>query len=439
MNRFIKGTAILGLSGGMVLSTMQTSHFSSIAKATSPTSIEQVLAKLTPQQRQALNQLQVSSEEGLQLPSSVDLKSSANLSVIVELKEKPAKVAVLEEAANGNNLSLSDAEQKANEAQETFKSDLQTIYKDDLKENNKLFKIKRTYRSSLNGVSIELPANKVKSLLQSKAVKAVWPNNVIKIEPTTNTEGTSDSKKIATEVFPGINKLHDEGITGKGIKVGVIDTGIDYNHPDLTDAYKGYRAQPGVDPKSISPSSVKGWDFVDNDADPMETTYDDWKKSGLAEVDSSTGSTFYTEHGTHVSGIIAGRGKNNTDYAVTGVAPDADLYVYRVLGKFGSGTTENVLGGIDKSVADGMDVINLSLGATYNDPTDVESIAVNNAVLSGVTAVVAAGNAGDGLYSVGAPGAAALAITVGANDTKTEIATSKGTLHGTSKYFRSFA
>ncbi|MFB7140755.1 S8 family serine peptidase [Gottfriedia sp. NPDC056225] len=434
MNNFLKGTAIFTLSTGVLLSSFPISHYNEVAKATTTDSIEQVLAKLTPEQRQALNQLQASSEEGLQLPSSVDLKSSNNLSVIVELKDKPAKVAVLEEAANGNDLSLSDAEQQVNEAQETFKSDLQTIFKDDLKENKKLFKIKRTYKSSLNGVSIELPANKVKSLLQSKEVKAVWPNKVIKVEPSTIAEGTSDSKKIATEVFPGINKLHDEGITGKGIKVGVIDTGIDYNHPDLTDAYKGYRAQPGVDPKSISPSSVKGWDFVDNDADPMETTYDDWKKSGLAEVDSLSGSTYYTEHGTHVSGIIAGRGKNNTDYAVTGVAPDADLYVYRVLGKYGSGNTENVLGGIDKSVADGMDVINLSLGADYNDPTDVESIAVNNAVLSGVTAVVAAGNAGDGgNYTLGEPGAAALAITVGANDTKTEIATSKATLHGTTE------
>ncbi|WP_088042659.1 S8 family serine peptidase [Bacillus sp. EAC] len=432
MNRFLKGTAIFTLSTGVLFSSFPIKSHQTIAKATTTDSIEQVLAKLSPEQRNALKQLQVSSGEGLQLPSSVDLDSTDNLSVIVEFKEQPAKVAVLEEAANGNSLSLSDAEQKANEAQDTFKSDLETIYKDDLKENNKLFKIKRTYKSSLNGVSMELPANKVKSLLQSKAVKAVWPNNVIKVEPPTIQEGSGDTKKVATEVFPGINKLHDEGFTGKGIKVGVIDTGIDYNHPDLTDAYKGYRAQPGVDPKSISPSSVKGWDFVDNDADPMETTYDDWKKSGLSEKDPNTGATFYTEHGTHVSGIIAGSGKNNTDYAVTGVAPDADLYVYRVLGQFGSGSTESVLGGIDKSIADGMDVINLSLGNSSNDPQNVESLALNNAVLSGVTAVVAAGNAGDGMYTVGAPGASALALTVGANDTKTEIATSKGTLHGTS-------
>ncbi|PEJ57112.1 hypothetical protein CN692_14575 [Bacillus sp. AFS002410] len=433
MNRLIKGTAILTLSTGVLFNAFPVQHHQPTVKAATESSIEEVLSKLSPEQRQALQKLEVTTQEGLQLPSTVDFNSSKNLSVIVEFKDKPAKVAVIEEAANGNNLSLDDAKQKADEAQETFKNDLQTIYKDDLKQNKDLYKIKRTYKNTLNGVAMDLPANKVKSLLKSKAVKAVWPNNTIQVEPPKATEGASDStKKMETEVFPGVSKLHAEGFTGKGVKVGVIDTGIDYNHPDLTGAYKGYRAQPGVDPKSISPTSVKGWDFVDNDADPMETTYDDWKKSGLAEYDSLTGSYFYTEHGTHVSGIIAGRGKNNTDYAVTGVAPDADLYVYRVLGKFGSGTTANVLAGIDKSVADEMDVINLSLGASTNNPENLESLAVNNAVLSGVTAVVAAGNSGNGMYSLGSPGAAALAITVGANDTKTEIATSKGTLHGTS-------
>ncbi|MFB7138718.1 S8 family serine peptidase [Gottfriedia sp. NPDC056225] len=433
MKRLIKSTAVLTLSTGVLFNAFPVTQHQSIVKAATQSSIEEVLAKLTPEQRQALKKLDVTSQEGLQLPSSVDLQSSKNLSVIVEFKEQPAKVAVLEEAVEGTSLSLDDAKQKADDAQDTFKTDLQTIFKDDLKENKNLYKINRTYKNTLNGVAIDLPANKVKSLLKSKAVKAVWPNNVIQIEPEKATESAQGTTtKTETEVFPGVSKLHAEGFTGKGVKVGVIDTGIDYNHPDLTDAYKGYRAQPGVDPKTISPSSVKGWDFVDNDADPMETTYDDWKKSGLGEKDPLTGEAYYTEHGTHVSGIIAGRGKNNTDYAVTGVAPDADLYVYRVLGKFGSGTTENVLGGIDKAISDGMDVINLSLGASVNDPENVESLALNNAVLSGVTAVVAAGNAGNGMYTVGAPGAAALPITVGANDTKTVIATSKGTLHGTS-------
>ncbi|PNB76454.1 hypothetical protein C1X30_33625, partial [Pseudomonas sp. FW305-BF6] len=74
----------------------------------------------------------------------------------------------------------------------------------------------------------------------------------------------------------GVDKLHKEGFTGEGIKVGVIDTGVDYNHPDLTDVYKG------------------GYDCVNDDNDPMETTYEDWKKSTFAEFSWLTGSSYYT-------------------------------------------------------------------------------------------------------------------------------------------------
>ena len=67
----------------------------------------------------------------------------------------------------------------------------------------------------------------------------------------------------------------------------------------------------------------------------------------------------------HVSGTVAAREAG--DYGVVGIAPEADIYAYRVLGPYGSGQTSWVLGGIDRSVADGMDVINLSLGAENND------------------------------------------------------------------------
>ncbi|MGD6853892.1 S8 family serine peptidase [Bacillus infantis] len=412
--KITKNVAKVALITGLACSSFAPASFIQPVHAKSSSGIEQVLANLTPAQREALNKLQTSDQSGLQLAPEVNLESEDKVSVIVEFKDKPAKTAVVEEAAKGKTLSLTEAKQKAEAAHETFKKNLQDIYKDDVKKQKDFYKIRKTYKNTLNGVSIEIPANKVKALLQSKAVKAVWSNDTVKIEPPVEQQASEKTTEARRLTFPGVDQLHQEGLTGKGVKVGVIDTGIDYNHPDLKDAYKG------------------GYDFVDNDNDPMETSYDDWEKSGYAEINPLTGATYYTQHGTHVAGIIAGQGENETDYAVTGVAPDADIYAYRVLGPYGSGSTEAILAAIDKAVADGMDVINLSLGMSYNDPLYITSMALNNAVLAGVTSVVSAGNSGDKMYTLGSPGAAALALSVGASDTSETIATSKGTLEGVS-------
>ena len=132
----------------------------------------------------------------------------------------------------------------------------------------------------------------------------------------------------------------------------------------------------------------------------METTYTEWQQSGAPEFDDR-GSSFYTAHGTHVAGIVSAQKKNKSDSAVKGVAPDIELYNYRVLGPYGSGDSSGIIAAIDKSISDGMNVINLSLGDDSNNPLDPTSIAVNNAMLSGVVTVVAAGNSGPNPATLG--------------------------------------
>ena len=167
-----------------------------------------------------------------------------------------------------------------------------------------------------------------------------------------------------------------------------------------------------------------GWDFVDNDSDPMETTYKDWQNSGKPEISPESGSSYYTSHGTHVSGTIGGTGENKeSDFATVGVAPEADLYGYRVLGPYGSGYTSDIVAAIEKSVEDGMDVINLSLGANINDPLYPTAVATNNAMRSGVVTVLANGNAGPNPGTVGTPGTAPLPISVGASTTSIKLST----------------
>ncbi|PEJ57108.1 hypothetical protein CN692_14555 [Bacillus sp. AFS002410] len=401
----VKRAAAVVLSTGLLLGPIANLNYTSVVHAqTNTTKAESILAKLTPEQREALQKLDSHQlKTGLQLSPDVDLSSDKDVNVIVEFKDLPAKTAQIAKAIKGEKLSLTQANENVEKSHAQFKKDLQTKLKK-TKSGKDAYHVKYTYKTSMNGVALTLPANQVKSLLDSKVVKAIYSDYTVHVEPPAQTEEeTKDQTKVDSIPFLNLDKLHEEGYTGKGVKVGVIDTGVDYNHPDLKHAFKG------------------GYDFVDNDSDPMETTYADWQKSKKAEY--SNGETYYTDHGTHVSGTIAGRAENNSDYKVIGVAPEADLYVYRVLGPYGSGTTAAILAGVDKAVKDGMDVINLSLGAELNDPLYATSIAIDNAVLSGVTAVVSAGNSGDALYTLGSPGAAALALTVGASSVSSKVTT----------------
>lgn len=420
---------------------------------------------LTPEQLSALNNF--STESGMKIAPEINVNSAAPVRVIVEFNQAPAQVAVLQQQVAGNEYSLKEANQDVNDVHKQFKNFVQkmgqprvgvnagitspyqfnnsTNHDGTIPTNQSGIQITNEYKHAFNGVAMTLPGIYVQQLLDSGLVSRIFKDEVVKIDPTelegstkinsSSVDGNITSSTTSTNQqsdtlqntypntikensipLPGIEDLHNEGIKGNGIKVGVIDTGIDYNHPDLTHVYKGFRKQDGVDPSTVDPTTVKGWDFVDNDADPMETTYDDWKKAGEPVVE---GRTFYTYHGTHVSGTIAGQGENDlvdADHRALGVAPGVELYSYRVLGPYGSGDSSAIIGGIDKSVQDGMDVINLSLGTAVNDPLSVESIAINNATIAGVTCVISAGNAGPGEGTLGSPGTAALGISVGASD-----------------------
>ncbi len=181
---------------------------------------------------------------------------------------------------------------------------------------------------------------------------------------------------IGSEAVRGIFDQNGDRLTGKGVTIGVIDTGIDYEHPDLRRNFAG------------------GHDLVDGDDDPMET-----KGVGLRS----------TLHGTHVAGVIAANGR------MRGMAPEAKIIAYRALGPGGSGTTEQVLAAIDEAIKDKVDILNLSLGNDVNGPDLPISLALNKAVENGIVAVTSSGNSGPNRWTVGSPGTASKAISVGAS------------------------
>ncbi|MBK8793340.1 MAG: S8 family serine peptidase [Holophaga sp.] len=179
------------------------------------------------------------------------------------------------------------------------------------------------------------------------------------------------------------------GATGQGIRVAILDSGIDYNHPDLGGGYgSGYKV-------------IGGYDFVNNDTDPMDDH----------------------GHGTHVAGIIAANG------LIKGVAPNAKLLAFKVLGADGSGAISGIIAALDLAADpdqdpmtdDKVNVINMSLGGP-GDADDPISQAVDAAVDAGIVCVVAAGNEGSSYATIGSPGCARKAITVGATDNLDQIA-----------------
>lgn len=230
------------------------------------------------------------------------------------------------------------------------------------------------FHTLFQGLAIQAKEHQLKQLVKETFVKNSYP---------VKTYQTQINQSVP---FLLKNETNQSGVTytGKGVKIGVIDTGIDYNHPDLKGNYQG------------------GFDLVDLDDDPMETTI----SQGMPTI-----------HGTHVAGIIGANGK------MKGIAPNASLYGYRALGPGGSGTSIQVIAALEKAVNDGMDIINMSLGNAVNGPDWPTSVAVNRAVEKGVSVVIANGNSGPANWTVGSPATATKAIAVGASTPLLQTAT----------------
>lgn len=173
--------------------------------------------------------------------------------------------------------------------------------------------------------------------------------------------------------YIGSQPVHNQNINGSGVKIAVLDTGIDYSHPDLIDNYKG------------------GFNFVDNNSDP-------WDDNCL--------SFLKTCHGTHVSGTIAAE---LNGFGVVGVAPKASIYAAKVLDGGGFGTATTVLSGIEWAVNNNMNIISMSIQSTDNNTAVLD--AVNAAYNSGILLVAAGGNTGGGPVSYPAAYDSVIAVT----------------------------
>ena len=194
-------------------------------------------------------------------------------------------------------------------------------------------------------------------------------------------------------------EVWEEGYTGEGVVVAVLDTGVDYNHDDLKNniwTNDGEIAGNGIDDDGNGYiDDFYGWNF-------------DGNNNNTIDVDG---------HGTHVSGTIAGE---NNGFGVTGIAYDSQIMPVKVLDDTGSGTNTAVAEGIYYAVDNGADVINLSLGGSL--PSSEVSEAVKYASDQGVTVVMAAGNSGGQTPLYPARYANQYGIAVGAIDENEDMA-----------------
>lgn len=175
----------------------------------------------------------------------------------------------------------------------------------------------------------------------------------------------------STDAIDGPSARDEFDVSGNGTTVAVLDTGVDHEHPD----------------------------FGDRVVDRVDFTGD-----GLGDRQG---------HGTHVAGIVAGDGTEDSDYV--GVAPEADLMDVKVLDDAGSGSLSDIAEGVDYAVDNGADIVSMSLGGPEQE-SDPLTDAVEDAVDEGVTVITSAGNSGTELQTISSPAVAEDSIAVGATE-----------------------
>lgn len=245
-------------------------------------------------------------------------------------------------------------------------------------------KITREFSTAFNGFAVSgVTVADAQTALASMPGISVFPDVTVRAS-------LSESVNIirASEVWQPAQGL---GLDGTGTTIGIIDTGVDYTHPDLGGCF------------GVSCKVVGGYDFVNNDPNPMDDH----------------------GHGTHVAATAAGNGtyrdSNGVSHPLPGVAPGAKIYAYKVLSASGSGSTSGIIAAIERctdpnldgNFLDHLDVCSLSLGGG-GDPDDPMSLAIDLASKNGVVFTVAAGNSGPAAGTLDSPGTSREAITVAA-------------------------
>ena len=243
-----------------------------------------------------------------------------------------------------------------------------------------------------NGISAEVPPADLPKLSHMPEVKNLYP--VVQMSVPEKEPGNGVDLATAIGMTQADIAQSQLGLTGKGVRVAVMDTGIDFDHPDLGGCFgPGCRVEGG-------------WDFVGDayNTDATSALYNPVPTPDAIPDDCAG-------HGTHVAGIIGANG------GVRGVAPGVTFRAYRVFGCVGTTSSDVMIAALERIGDDGADVVNISIGSAYQWPQYPTAQAADRLVNKGIVVVVSAGNDGArGAYAVSAPGVGQKVITAASFD-----------------------
>lgn len=280
-------------------------------------------------------------------------------------------------------------------------------------------------QKSMNAIAAEVDGARIAALRQVPGVKAV---HILDLEYPMNSSAVPFT---ATPPVWGNTIGLPAGATGTGVRIAIIDTGVDYLH--ATFGGSGLLADYSANNRTTAPDAYYPNAKVVGGTDFAGDTYNGTLGSIAADPDPMD----CHGHGSHVAGTAAGLGVNSDGTTYTGsydpstpfgsmrigpgTAPHASIYALRVFG-CGGGTTLTVQAiewamdpNGDSDMSDRVDVINLSLGSALGSLSNTSAIAAENAAATGIIVVAAAGNSGDTYTVNGAPSVANRTISVGAS------------------------
>ena len=232
---------------------------------------------------------------------------------------------------------------------------------------------------SFNGFSCTANAETILQLSERKDIAMIYSDELKRMLPEGETSHPATAKGNGWHVdkinAPEVWSYNGSGYTGNGVIVGMLDSGLNYNHIDIVNSlWDGGSEYP-----------LHGYDFINNDNDPMDDH----------------------GHGSHTAGIVAGQGTAGTQ---TGIAPGAKLMVLKVISAEGEGDDSHLIAGTEFAMEHGADILSISLCAPGSGPCYFYRDVYRTAMDAGIVVAAAAGNEAQQQYAypvpynVGAPG-----------------------------------